>query len=77
MTDFKVEFENRFYTTHLESSEVTADRVEVKVIMYSTVYQIWKDKQTGEWHNHLSKFELSKGLLDAVGAKVDELLNLQ
>ena len=76
MADFKIEFENRFYTTFLESSEVTDDRVEVKIIMYNTVYLIWKDKQTGKWHNHLSKFELSKGLLEAVGAKMDEVLNL-
>ncbi|WP_207533214.1 hypothetical protein [Desertivirga arenae] len=76
MTDFKVEFENRFYTTFLESSEVTPERVEVKVIMYGTVYAIWKDKNTGKWNNHISKFELSLGLLKAVGEKLDELLKL-
>jgi hypothetical protein len=76
MTDFKVEFENRFYTTFLESSEVSADRVEVKIIMYSTVYAIWKDKNTGQWHNHISKFELSLGLLKAVGEKLDDFLKL-
>ena len=76
MTDFKIEYAQRIYTTFLESSEVTADRVEVKIIMYSTVYAIYKDKGTGLWHNHLSKFELSSGLLEAVGAKLDDFLNL-
>lgn len=76
MTNFKVEYENRYYTTTLDSSEVTADRVEVKVIMYSTAYLVWKDKGTGEWHNHVSKFELSEGLLKALGKNLDQILNL-
>jgi len=75
MADFKIEFENRFYTTHLESSEETEETIEVKLIMYSTAYNIWKDKKTGTWRNHLSKFELSEGLLKAAGNKVDEVLS--
>jgi hypothetical protein len=74
MTDFKVEFENRFYSTFLESSVVTPERIEVKVILYGTVYPIYKDKATGEWHNHIGKFELGLGLLTAMGQKLDEIL---
>lgn len=74
MTDFSVEYENRFYNTFLDSSVVTPERIEVKVIMYSTVYPIYKDRATGEWHNHIGKFELGRGLLDALGAKLDEIL---
>ena len=76
MTDFKVEFENRIYSVFLDSSVVTPDTVEVKVILYSTVYNIYKKKETNTWHNHISKFELAKGLLDAIGAKLESHLNI-
>jgi hypothetical protein len=76
MTSFKVEFENRHYTTFLDNSEVTEDRVEVKVTMYSTAYLVWKDRKTGEWHNHVSKFELSAGLLKALGETLNEMLKV-
>ncbi len=76
MTDFKVVNEDRIYTMFLESSQVGQDTVEAKVIMYSTVYNIYKTKEDNTWHNHISKFELSPGLLKAVGAKLDEYLKL-
>ena len=74
MTDFKIEYSERLYATFFESSEVIDGRLEAKVIMYSTVYRIWKDLTTGEWHNHISKYEFSPGLLAATGAKIDEYL---
>jgi hypothetical protein len=73
--DFKVDFENRIYTMFLESSNASADTIEVKVIMYSTLYSIYKNKATNSWHNHISKFELGKGLLSAIGEKLDEFLS--
>jgi len=76
MTDFKVVNEDRTYTMFLESSQVGPDTVEARVIMYSTVYNIYKTKENNTWHNHISKFELSPGLLKAVGAKLDEYLKL-
>ena len=77
MTDFKVEFENRFYTVFLESSTATsAEIVDVKIIMYNTVYNIYKNRTNNTWHNHISKFELSKGLLSAIGAKLDAYLKI-
>ena len=77
MTDFKVEFENRFYTVFLESSVLTnPEVVDVKIIMYCTVYNIFKDKRNNTWNNHISKFELSKGLLEAIGHRLDEFLKL-
>lgn len=74
MRDFKVEFENRIYTMFLESSNVTSETIEVKLIIYNTPYSIYKRKATNSWHNHISKFELGKGLLLAVGEKLDEFL---
>ncbi|MBC7914722.1 MAG: hypothetical protein H7Y07_11450 [Pyrinomonadaceae bacterium] len=76
MTDFIVEFDFRKYTMFFESSTVTPDTIEVKVIMYSTVYHIYKDKTTKVWQNHPGKFELSKGLLEAVGHKLDNFLQI-
>lgn len=74
MKDFKVDFENRIYTMSLENSTVTADTIEVKLIIYNTHYLIYKNKATNSWHNHISKFELGKGLLYAAGEKLDEIL---
>lgn len=74
MQDFKVEFENRTYTMFLESSNTTAETLDVKIIMYNTPYAIYKDKATNTWNNHISKFELGKGLLQAIGEKLDEFL---
>lgn len=71
MRDFVVEYEFRKYFTFLESSVATPERLEVKVIMYSTAYHIYKDKATNTWHNHSGKFEFSLGLLKAVGETLD------
>lgn len=74
MRDFVVEYEFRKYFTFLESSVATPERLEVKLIMYKTEYSIYKDKITNTWHNHVSRFEMSKGLLNAVGETLDEFL---
>lgn len=74
MKDFKVEFEFRNYTMFLESSNATPETLDVKVIMYNTVYHIYKDKATNTWHNHISNFQLGKGLLQAVGDTLDDFL---
>jgi hypothetical protein len=74
MRDFIVEYEFRKYFAFLESSVATPERLDVKFIMYKTEYFIYKDKATNTWNNHAGKFELSKGLLSAVGEKLDEFL---
>jgi len=74
MRDFVVEFENRNYFAFLESSVATPERLEVKLIMYKTEYSIYKDKATNTWHNHVSRFEMSKGLLKAIGEILDGFL---
>jgi len=76
MTDFKIHYDDRTYTMFLESSQVNADTVEVKIIMYKTVYAIFKDKTSNTWNNHISKFEIAKGLLTCIGSKLDEYLNV-
>lgn len=76
MTDFKVEYDNRFYTMFLEDSQVSPETVEVKVIMYNTVYNIYKDLSTNTWKNHISKFELGEGLLNAIGKTLEGHLNI-
>ena len=74
MKDFVVECEFRKYFTFLESSVATPERLEVKVIMYKTVYSIYKDKATNTWHNHASGFEMSPNLLTAMGETLDGFL---
>lgn len=76
MADFKIHYDDRIYTMFLESSQVLTETIEVKVIMYGTVYNIFKDKQTGTWNNHIGKFELAKGLLLCVGNRLEEHLNI-
>lgn len=76
MVDFKIEYDDRIYTMFLESSQVVENTIEVKVIMYSTVYNIYKDKKNNTWHNHISKFELSEGLLNAIGSRLDQHLGI-
>ncbi|WP_207426292.1 hypothetical protein [Pedobacter sp. SYSU D00535] len=76
MIDFKVEYDDRIYSVFLDSSHVTPETVEVKVVLYSTIYNIYKKKDTNTWHNHISKFELSKGLLEAIGARLEEHLKI-
>jgi len=76
MTNFKIHYDDRIYTMFLESSQVNAETVEVKVIMYGTVYHIYKDKIANTWNNHIGKFELAKGLLSSVGTTLEEHLNI-
>ncbi len=74
MEDFKIDFENRIYTMSLESSNVTADTIDVKIIMYKTTYSVFKNRTTNTWHNNISKFELGKGILKEIGKTLDEII---
>ncbi len=74
MRIYKIDFENRIYTMAIESSDKVNDKIEVKLVMYNTTYLLYKDISSNTWHNHNSNFQLSKGLLHVVGAKLDEVL---